>query len=39
MSSKKTNKPTCLDLFCGAGGLSRGFESAGYNVLAGIDFW
>lgn len=39
MSVKKTTKPTCLDLFCGAGGLSRGFESAGYNVLAGIDFW
>ena len=39
MSSKKINKPTCLDLFCGAGGLSCGFESAGYDVLAGIDFW
>ena len=26
-----------LDLFCGAGGLSYGFESAGYNVLVGID--
>ena len=39
MSSKGNCKPTCLDLFCGAGGLSCGFESAGYNVLAGIDFW
>lgn len=28
-----------LDLFCGCGGLSKGFEDAGYNVLLGIDFW
>ncbi|MCI9125967.1 MAG: DNA cytosine methyltransferase [Eubacterium sp.] len=26
-----------LDLFCGCGGLSKGFELAGYNVLLGID--
>ncbi len=26
-----------LDLFCGCGGLSYGFESAGYTVLLGID--
>ena len=26
-----------LDLFCGCGGLSYGFESAGYNVVLGID--
>lgn len=26
-----------LDLFCGAGGLSYGFESAGFDILAGID--
>jgi DNA (cytosine-5)-methyltransferase 1 len=26
-----------LDLFSGAGGLSYGFESAGYNILLGID--
>lgn len=27
-----------LDLFCGCGGLSKGFEAAGYNVLVGVDF-
>ena len=26
-----------LDLFCGCGGLSYGFELAGYNILLGID--
>ena len=26
-----------LDLFCGAGGLSYGFESAGFDILVGID--
>ena len=29
---------TVIDLFSGAGGLSRGFLDAGYNVLLGIDF-
>lgn len=28
-----------LDLFCGCGGLSLGFEKAGINVLLGIDAW
>lgn len=26
-----------IDLFCGCGGLSLGFEQAGYNVLLGVD--
>lgn len=30
---------TVLDLFCGCGGLSLGFEKAGYDVLLGIDIW
>lgn len=36
MSEQKYN---VLDLFCGCGGLSLGFEEAGYNVLLGIDVW
>lgn len=30
-------KLNCIDLFCGCGGLSKGFLDAGYNVLLGID--
>ena len=26
-----------IDLFCGCGGLSYGFQSAGFDVLLGID--
>ena len=31
-------KYTCVDLFCGAGGLSKGFLNAGYDVILGVDF-
>ncbi len=31
-------KFTCVDLFSGAGGLSRGFMDAGFDVLIGVDF-
>lgn len=31
------SKYNVLDLFCGAGGLSYGFECAGFNVVLGID--
>ncbi len=30
-------KYNVIDLFCGCGGLSYGFEKAGFNVLLGID--
>lgn len=33
----KKRKPTVIDMFCGCGGLSRGFMDAGYEVLLGID--
>ncbi len=36
MSKEKLN---VIDLFCGCGGLSLGFEQAGFNVLLGIDNW
>lgn len=28
-----------IDLFCGCGGMSLGFEQAGFDVLLGIDMW
>ena len=30
--------PTLVDLFCGAGGISHGFECAGFRVVGGVDF-
>ena len=30
-------KPTVIDLFCGAGGLSEGFRMSGYHTLLGLD--
>jgi DNA (cytosine-5)-methyltransferase 1 len=30
-------RPIVIDLFCGAGGLSKGFEMAGFKILAGLD--
>lgn len=34
MMKKQLN---CIDLFCGCGGLSKGFLDAGFNVLVGVD--
>ena len=31
-------KKTLVDLFCGAGGLSKGFLDAGYDVVLGVDY-
>jgi DNA (cytosine-5)-methyltransferase 1 len=32
LKNEKTNKPTIIDLFCGAGGFSSGFTEEGYKV-------
>ncbi|WP_319468427.1 DNA cytosine methyltransferase [uncultured Trichococcus sp.] len=32
-------KYNVIDLFCGSGGFSKGFQDAGYNVRLGIDAW
>lgn len=37
--AKKGKKPTVVDLFSGCGGLSYGFERAGFDVLVGVDNW
>jgi DNA (cytosine-5)-methyltransferase 1 len=33
----KLKKPLVVELFCGCGGTSKGFEMAGYNIALGID--
>ncbi len=35
----KHMKYNVIDLFCGCGGLSLGFQNAGYNILAAYDLW
>ena len=37
LSSNKNSPLTVIDLFCGCGGLSKGFADAGYQVLLGVD--
>lgn len=32
-------KLNVIDLFCGCGGFSKGFEQAGFNIAYGIDNW
>lgn len=31
------SKPTVVDVFCGAGGMSEGFRQAGFEILLGVD--
>lgn len=33
-----SKKLTCLDLFYGCGGLSRGFMDAGFRCVPSVDF-
>lgn len=35
--TKNIKSPTVLDIFCGAGGMSLGFQNAGCEILGGID--
>ena len=37
MLENTSKKPTVVDLFCGAGGLSKGFEMAGFEVILGVE--
>jgi DNA (cytosine-5)-methyltransferase 1 len=37
MLKGKTINPTVIDLFCGCGGFSLGFEQCGFRVVAAID--
>ena len=37
--NKRNNKPSVLDIFCGAGGFSEGFRQQGYKIVMGIDSW
>src|SRR5947208_101013 len=35
--TKRLHRPLAADLFCGAGGLSLGLASAGFDVVLGVD--
>lgn len=35
----KTEQYKVIDLFCGCGGLSLGFQNAGYHIVSAFDWW
>ena len=37
INAKKNSRPVGIDLFAGAGGLSLGFEQAGFDVVAAVE--
>ncbi len=36
-NSLSNNRPTAIDIFSGAGGLSLGFEQAGFDIVSAVD--
>ena len=39
LNDKITSSLRVLDLFCGCGGMSKGLEDSGLNIVAGLDIW
>lgn len=39
MTKKSPANLRAVDLFCGCGGLSQGFQNAGFDILASFDCW
>lgn len=37
VAQKTVKKPTAIDLYCGAGGLTLGLKRAGFDVVAGLE--